>query len=34
VAAGRTALHEGRAHYFCSDLCKKKFDAEPGRWGK
>jgi YHS domain-containing protein len=32
VAAKLTSAHQGKTHYFCSDLCKKKFDAEPGKF--
>jgi membrane fusion protein, copper/silver efflux system len=31
-AAGRVAEHEGATYYFCSDECKKTFDANPGRF--
>ena len=31
-AAGRKAEHQGVTYYFCSDDCKKQFDAEPGRY--
>ena len=24
--------YEGRTYYFCSEGCKSKFDAEPGRY--
>jgi multidrug efflux pump subunit AcrA (membrane-fusion protein)/YHS domain-containing protein len=34
AAAGRSAVHEGHTYYFCADDCKKKFEAEPGRWIK
>jgi len=34
AAAGRSAVHEGHTYYFCADDCKKKFEAEPGRWVK
>ncbi len=27
VAAGRVSRRDGRLYYFCSDLCKKQFDA-------
>jgi Cu+-exporting ATPase len=30
-AAGRSE-HEGRAYYFCSASCKRKFDEDPGRY--
>jgi RND family efflux transporter MFP subunit len=32
AAAGRSAVHAGHTYYFCADDCKKKFEAEPGRW--
>jgi membrane fusion protein, copper/silver efflux system len=31
-ASGRTARHDGRTYYFCADDCRKKFEAEPGRY--
>ena len=31
-AAGRTAVHRGTSLFFCSDLCKKRFDANPERF--
>jgi len=31
-AAGRTAVHDGHTYYFCSDDCKKKFEAAPGQY--
>jgi P-type Cu+ transporter len=27
-----TSIYEGRTHYFCSEGCKAKFDAEPERY--
>jgi len=32
VAAKLTSEHQGRTYSFCSDLCKKQFDAEPARF--
>ncbi len=32
AAAGRTATHDGHTYYFCSDECKKKFEAEPAKY--
>ena len=32
AAAGRTTTHDGHTHYFCSDECKKKFEAEPAKY--
>jgi membrane fusion protein, copper/silver efflux system len=32
AAAGHTATHEGHTYYFCSDECKKKFEAEPAKY--
>ena len=29
---GRTATHDGHTYYFCSDECKKKFEADPGKY--
>jgi YHS domain-containing protein len=26
--------YEGRSYYFCSDECRKKWDADPGRYAK
>jgi len=31
-AAGRTAVHRGTSYFFCSDSCKKRFDATPERF--
>ena len=31
AAAGRRSEHKGQPYYFCSDECKKQFDAEPAR---
>jgi RND family efflux transporter MFP subunit len=28
--AGRTSVHRGASYFFCSDSCKKRFDAAPG----
>jgi len=33
AAAGRKSDHQGRTFYFCSDSCKKSFDADPARYG-
>jgi YHS domain-containing protein len=30
--AKRTATHDGHAYYFCSDDCKKKFEADPAKY--
>ena len=32
VAAGRTSTHKGTTYYFCSDDCKKTFDANPAKF--
>ena len=32
TAAGRTSQHNGTTYYFCSDDCKKQFDAEPAKY--
>jgi RND family efflux transporter MFP subunit len=29
-AAGRVSEHKGKTYYFCADMCKKRFDANPG----
>jgi YHS domain-containing protein len=29
VAEGNTLTRDGVTYYFCSDRCKKKFDAQP-----
>jgi YHS domain-containing protein len=29
-AAGRTSGHKGKTYYFCADMCRKRFDANPG----
>ena len=34
TASGLTAAHGGTTYYFCSDDCKKKFTAEPGKYQK
>ena len=34
AAAGRTSEHEGTTYYFCSDDCKKRFDAEPAKYAQ
>jgi RND family efflux transporter MFP subunit len=31
-AAGRVSTRDGRTFYFCSDMCKKQFDAEPSKF--
>ena len=28
--AGRVSEHKGKTYYFCADMCKKRFDANPG----
>jgi Cu(I)/Ag(I) efflux system membrane fusion protein len=32
AAAGRTSVYRGATYVFCSDLCKKQFDQEPGKY--
>jgi YHS domain-containing protein len=32
AGAGMKSEQGGRAYYFCSELCKKRFDAEPARY--
>jgi multidrug efflux pump subunit AcrA (membrane-fusion protein)/YHS domain-containing protein len=32
AAEGRTSEHGGETFYFCADDCKRRFDAEPGRY--
>jgi membrane fusion protein, copper/silver efflux system len=34
VAAGRTSAHDGHTYFFCSDECKKKFEANPARYAE
>jgi YHS domain-containing protein len=34
TTAARKAEHQGVIYYFCSDDCKKKFDAKPGEYLK
>jgi YHS domain-containing protein len=29
-AANRVSEHKGKTYYFCADMCKKRFDANPG----
>jgi YHS domain-containing protein len=31
-AAGRKSEYKGKTFFFCSDICKKRFDKEPGRF--
>jgi YHS domain-containing protein len=31
-AAGHTAVYKGATYYFCSDICKKAFDANPAKY--
>lgn len=31
--AGRVSVHRGETLYFCSDQCKKLFDATPAQYG-
>ena len=31
-AAGRVSQHAGHTYYFCSDDCKKQFDADPAKF--
>ncbi len=30
TTAGRTSAYRGKTYYFCSDQCKRQFDANPG----
>ncbi len=30
--AGRMSRHEGHDYFFCSDLCKRRFEADPARY--
>jgi len=32
MAAGHTAVHQGRTDYFCADDCKRTFEAEPEKY--
>lgn len=32
--APASATHNDRAHYFCSDRCKKKFEADPAQYSR
>jgi Cu(I)/Ag(I) efflux system membrane fusion protein len=32
IAARLTREHNGRTYYFCSEDCKKQFDADPGKY--
>jgi membrane fusion protein, copper/silver efflux system len=32
VAAGLTSAYKGKAYYFCSDDCKKRFDQAPAKY--
>ncbi|MGZ8447559.1 MAG: efflux RND transporter periplasmic adaptor subunit [Candidatus Deferrimicrobiaceae bacterium] len=31
-AAGRVSEHRGRTYYFCADMCKQRFDANPAAY--
>jgi YHS domain-containing protein len=33
-AAGRAVSHHGRTYFFCSDTCKKQFEANPPRYAE
>jgi membrane fusion protein, copper/silver efflux system len=33
-AAGRISSYHGKTYYFCSDVCKRDFDKDPGRYAK
>ncbi len=30
--APATARHEGNTYYFCAEVCKKRFEKDPGRY--
>jgi Cu+-exporting ATPase len=30
--AAATSEHQGRKYYFCSPVCKQKFDRNPGQY--
>jgi YHS domain-containing protein len=32
ATAGLSATHDGKKYYFCSDDCKKKFEATPDKY--
>ena len=32
AAAGRKSEYKGQTYFFCSDICKKQFDQEPGKF--
>ncbi|HSB21230.1 MAG TPA: efflux RND transporter periplasmic adaptor subunit [Anaeromyxobacteraceae bacterium] len=34
AAAGRKSEHQGATYYFCADDCKKRFDADPGKYAQ
>jgi len=33
-AANRTSVYQGKTYFFCSDECKKTFDADPSKYVK
>jgi Cu+-exporting ATPase len=32
LAAASSAVHEGHSYFFCSDECRRKFEADPGTY--
>ncbi len=34
TADGHAVAHQGRTYYFCSDLCKKQFEAKPAEYAE
>lgn len=32
--AAATSVYNGKTYYFCSPVCKKKFDASPQQYAK
>lgn len=31
-AAAASAEHDGKIYYFCSQMCRQRFEQEPGRY--
>jgi YHS domain-containing protein len=32
--AAATSVYKGETYYFCAEVCKKKFDHDPGKYVK
>jgi YHS domain-containing protein len=31
-SAGRVSEYRGKTYYFCADMCKRRFDADPAKF--